>query len=61
MVVCLVDRFSSRSLVRLELWVELSNWERKVGGVLSVDGKSHDSGLLDVVTNHMQKRVIKKV
>ena len=47
----MVDRFNSRSLVWLEFWVGLSNWERRVGKVLSVDGESYDSYLQKIVIN----------
>ena len=38
-------------------FLEHSNWEKRAGVVLSVDGESHDSGLQEVVTNHMQNKV----
>ena len=56
MLVWLVGRFS---LVCLDLWVGLSNWERRLSEVPIVGGESHDSGLQKVVPNHMQKTVIK--
>ena len=50
MLVRLVDRFSRRSLVWLNLWVGLINWESRVGEMISVDRER----LQEVVTNYMQ-------
>ena len=57
MLVRLVDRFSRRSLEWLNHWVGLINWEWRVGELLSVNGER----LQEVVTNHIQNKVIKRV